>query len=1081
MAGTVVPLPTEEDLRGRLLLPFLYNLNIAPDQLRLEHRFQLKLGHHWVTRAGDAPSETIAGRADILVTNPAGEPLFIVELKRQDASLTDEDRDQGISYARLLERMAPFVLVTNGRDSHLYDTVTRAELNDQEVAPRYGDWQNGRAMASTSDIALREDALQYFIGYSSANLREFANAQCAARMAPLKGEAGNRTKKYLPVVYEMRPDVRAALDRFLISPQSVFVLAGPSGCGKTNEMCALADRWKEIGPVLFFSGSHLAAPLANAIADEFAWHFSEELTFPKLCQRLSTLIRPTDPPLVLLIDAIDEVAQEGFTRAISELAARVSNTNGRIRLVVSLKSTEWRRFATFAGTPAALSTMCWRPNTGSDAEGQPTYTLGPLSGTGRDAAIAKYRLLFNLQGAAQLELLDALTDPFLLRIVAETYADGTELPREFGELEILRRYVHSKLATLDDELRRRDALRACEGVARVLYNHATPEPYIRSVFREIRGGGPVTILVNDAITDGGASDQGIRDAESHGLLLVSADRDGNRQVGFQYDRVKDYIVVSHVMRLPALSVGDLEASIERWIDTPLTRDALILYWRSPEPIHSAALAAFTMKRVERRVGAYAKGRATLGAVLQERIDPRTAEAIGGVYSLERDGSWTLSLVPRSAGDPFVHEVSNFADWWRQARAAPTQRQVRKVSSGYAFGLVLDNPESAGLDTLYYELREVARRGGLDQEASDLLAFETVTACVASNRKLFKFPVNTSSWSDREFLADLLPLRLETVKRRVQGYLGAQYYRSACINEQSRAIASSRKAAGLSGAFVVHSDQTALQAAEARGWSEAAAGKSFPVPRIHPTRGLSSLVSALDTLARRRGVIRYPYLPAIDGDPRMVGLPVQGPTAAAFKQFLAALFQNMVDEYEALAQTNLGSLARHLTLFRSLPVTPVVNVLPGRPGDRGELLPAVVQWGFVQTSQRSKAALISMPPDPNPFIVERGLPTLRARTPRGERPLVTGITVRNLESVLSATGQTPLEWDERNPSIDSRVRVRGLVYEQLLNDLAHTTDDATTVLADLAVLPDNRNTMSRLRARMTSILQRLVDRFAWDAN
>ena len=50
----------------------------------------------------------------------------MVEVKAPDEKLTDDDRDQAISYARLVHPIAPFALVTNGRDDwKLYDSITK--------------------------------------------------------------------------------------------------------------------------------------------------------------------------------------------------------------------------------------------------------------------------------------------------------------------------------------------------------------------------------------------------------------------------------------------------------------------------------------------------------------------------------------------------------------------------------------------------------------------------------------------------------------------------------------------------------------------------------------------------------------------------------------------------------------------------------------------------------------------------------------------------------------------------------------------------------------------------------------------
>jgi len=84
----------------------------------------LKLGRTTVEVGSNKPRSDIGGRLDVLVKNIQGENLFIVELKGSNQKLTDDDTKQGISYARLLEQIAPFVVISNGHESKIFDTIT---------------------------------------------------------------------------------------------------------------------------------------------------------------------------------------------------------------------------------------------------------------------------------------------------------------------------------------------------------------------------------------------------------------------------------------------------------------------------------------------------------------------------------------------------------------------------------------------------------------------------------------------------------------------------------------------------------------------------------------------------------------------------------------------------------------------------------------------------------------------------------------------------------------------------------------------------------------------------------------------
>src|SRR5687768_7476732 len=96
----------EEEIRGKLLLPFLNDLGFDVSEISLEKSFSIRLGRS---------KHIITGRSDILCKRN-GINLFIIELKKDSISIEQEDIEQGISYARLLtDNIAPFTIITNGK------------------------------------------------------------------------------------------------------------------------------------------------------------------------------------------------------------------------------------------------------------------------------------------------------------------------------------------------------------------------------------------------------------------------------------------------------------------------------------------------------------------------------------------------------------------------------------------------------------------------------------------------------------------------------------------------------------------------------------------------------------------------------------------------------------------------------------------------------------------------------------------------------------------------------------------------------------------------------------------------------
>ena len=114
----------EEEIRGKLLLPFLKDLGFDNSEIFLETSFSIRLGK---------TNHTIKGRSDILCKKN-GKNLFIIELKNDSIAIKDNDIEQGISYARALDEIAPFTIVTNGKITRIFDTISKKELTGKNIS-----------------------------------------------------------------------------------------------------------------------------------------------------------------------------------------------------------------------------------------------------------------------------------------------------------------------------------------------------------------------------------------------------------------------------------------------------------------------------------------------------------------------------------------------------------------------------------------------------------------------------------------------------------------------------------------------------------------------------------------------------------------------------------------------------------------------------------------------------------------------------------------------------------------------------------------------------------------------------------
>ena len=110
---------------------------------------------------------------DILQRN-----LFIIELKNDSISITQNDIDQGISYARsLLDDIAPFTIVTNGHTTRIFDSVSKIELTGQKISEQSSFWRNGYTLSTDEELRIRYEALKKFVSFSPENLKLFCENQ----------------------------------------------------------------------------------------------------------------------------------------------------------------------------------------------------------------------------------------------------------------------------------------------------------------------------------------------------------------------------------------------------------------------------------------------------------------------------------------------------------------------------------------------------------------------------------------------------------------------------------------------------------------------------------------------------------------------------------------------------------------------------------------------------------------------------------------------------------------------------------------------------------------------------------------
>lgn len=246
---------TEEDIKLKIVFPFLKDLGISLDEVSFETKFSFRLGTN-VFEVSGKEKKIAYGSSDILCSRN-NQNLFIIEVKDISHVLSAEDTDQAISYARLVHPIAPFAIVTNGVETRVYDTLTKKDLTGTKISESSTYWANGLKLSIEEELNQKFLALQNFVGYSEENSMAFSLAQVNARMSTLKGNGSNLNKKYIPELYYPVSYLENQFEQFLNSNSQMFSIIGESGVGKTSAMCYLTEKYFHKHIVFFLNGSEL--------------------------------------------------------------------------------------------------------------------------------------------------------------------------------------------------------------------------------------------------------------------------------------------------------------------------------------------------------------------------------------------------------------------------------------------------------------------------------------------------------------------------------------------------------------------------------------------------------------------------------------------------------------------------------------------------------------------------------------------------------------------------------------------------------------------------------------------------------
>jgi hypothetical protein len=714
----------EDTVKSRLVLPYLQRLGFAPSELHFEEVVELRIGRRRQRLA------RASGRLDIRVAR-GGANLFLVEAKAEGLELTDDDRDQAISYARLLEPMAPVVLLTNGSQHRLIASVSRRDLTDDET--RVGS--SAFSLTLPADLkAAQDEALEFFLGYSRENLLTFCRQQAAESMATLKGSDRDRKKKYIPDVFVQRKGLTGQVADFLAGPKSLFPLVGDAGTGKTCCLCGLAENLLDRGhPLLFYRGFHLPGEILGAIADDFNWSFPEEQSAPQLVRRLAPILR--DRPLIIVIDAVDEWE---IPRRVQDLLASARRLSGRpIKLILSCKSSVWNDFRFRGGTPTGLDEYSFSPR-----PDEPYVVLAPLNEMEFLDLVERYGAFYGVTGVFEdAAWREAHTNLFLLRILFEVAGRQHAQHLTFSSLEFFESYYDQSLATLDSDRRGADLL--LQETARLLYQTGQDRLDVSELRRAANFADfdrLLSLLLNHRLLESFPSTRG-------------------EGVTFYFSLLRDYLVAFRVHHWQDRGEEQLAGELAAGGEADVQREAVAFFYRHAVERQRRLLDGPCFVNAVAFTRLYDEVLGTDFHRLRPRFPPFTAGDLGfvGELDLRERRVFFYGFRPRDASQEEVLFLP--IAQMQFPRLSNLAELHGAVGLHHATDFRAPNiPQEVMQREVGRTLRRLVDLGDLDESACPELAAEVVATLVASNRQIFSEHRHVAS------AGPLFPIDLGAVRR-----------------------------------------------------------------------------------------------------------------------------------------------------------------------------------------------------------------------------------------------------------------------------------------------------------------------------
>lgn len=753
----------EEEIRGNLLLPYLKNLGFDASEISLERSFTIRLGKL---------RQTIKGRADILCKRH-GKNLFVIELKNEKHSISQDDIDQGISYSRALEEIAPFTIITNGKTTRIFDTITKQDLTGKRIGDVSEYWKNGCTLATEVDLRIRYEALKKFVSFSDENLQIFCKNQVQDRMGPIIGNLDSPSAKFVKELFAPRNDLRSVFEEFIDSEASAFALVGSAGVGKTNAMCSLALQCLDDTFVFFYNAAIINKSPLEHIAYDLNGVFSSESESELVLKKLDELGRFIGKKVLIFIDGIDESISSALAIELSEIALAIRNLD-HIKLCVSCKDSIWNSVLEINSNFTHLYEELLKFRTRLPRLNHlPGYLLDDFSDDELKEIIPIYKRAFGFKGNISTQLLTELKNGFFLRIFSEVYRNK-DVPQEIDDKHLIHAYLKQSFGKTNIGIE--SGIRTLSEIGRILMN------YKYSYHEAFEDDGVEVEKLLDALNF--PLDKGLPEDLFTRNILTKSSKEDSYHISFYYSKIRDYVISFHTYKLQRLNDIEFANIVGDFYHNYIGKSAIAFYISNASENHQQVFREFKKSKALNYVTGYNAYLDENFRTFKQMFSPGTKGEIGIVLPpdiIKNDGYALYRVTPELPGKIIYEDLRNAFE----GNYFESQLYKIGVESVHSSHISLMEPDQNKLiqKQVFERLKDIIQKGRLSAYNSDILLLEMVSLIVYYYLKDLYYDIKPVDFYLPRF-DQIYPIDFDDLQGRIRRFRAVRYYRDRNVPHET---------------------------------------------------------------------------------------------------------------------------------------------------------------------------------------------------------------------------------------------------------------------------------------------------------